>query len=92
MLTQQANLIFNPAMTDSNHELLALVERYLADTGTKSTEFGRAATGDPSLVLGLRRGRSPRLRTVDRVVAYMRANGMASAALAFLGTPPVESD
>ena len=48
------------------------VEAFLERTGTKPTEFGRQATGDPSLVLNLRRGRSPRLTTADRVLAYIR--------------------
>ena len=61
-----------PTLTD---QFLSAIEAHLARTGTKPTEFGRAAVGDPSLVLGLRRGRSPRLATVDRVLAYMRANG-----------------
>ena len=39
------------------------VESFLKRTGTKPTEFGRQAIGDPSLVLNLRRGRSPTLAT-----------------------------
>lgn len=54
-------------------EFLARVEAHLAATGTKPTEFGRAAVGDTSFVLHLRRGRSPKLATVDRVLAFIAA-------------------
>lgn len=57
----------------------ATVEEFLERTGFKTTEFGRQAVGDPSLVLNLRRGRSPTLATADRILAFIdesdRANG-----------------
>lgn len=57
------------------------IEQHLLATGTKSSEFGRAAVGDPTFVLALRRGRSPRLSTVDRVAAYLdAAEGKAAPA------------
>jgi hypothetical protein len=34
--------------------------------------FGRQAAGDPSLVLSLRRGRSPTLATADKILAFIR--------------------
>jgi len=49
------------------------VEAFLAATGFKPTEFGRLAVGDPSFVLNLRRGRSPRLTTADKVMAFIAA-------------------
>lgn len=49
------------------------VEAFLAATGFKPTEFGRLAVGDPSFVLNLRRGRSPRLATADKVMAFISA-------------------
>jgi predicted transcriptional regulator len=48
------------------------VEEFLERTGFKPTEFGRQAVGDPSLVLNLRRGRSPTLATADRILAFIR--------------------
>ena len=55
------------------------VEEFLERTGFKTTEFGRQAVGDPSLVLNLRRGRSPTLATADRILGFIaesdRANG-----------------
>jgi predicted transcriptional regulator len=47
------------------------VETFIADHGFKPTEFGRQAVGDPSFVLGLRRGRSPTLATADKVLSFM---------------------
>ena len=50
------------------------VEAFLERSDFKTTEFGRQAVGDPSLVLNLRRGRSPTLATADRILAFIRAN------------------
>jgi hypothetical protein len=47
------------------------VEAFLTTSGFKPTEFGRQATGDPSFVLSLRRGRSPTLVTADKVLAFI---------------------
>ncbi len=50
------------------------VETFLAVTGTKLSVLGEEAAGNPSFVGRLRKGASPRLRTVDRVRAWMAAN------------------
>ncbi len=50
------------------------VEAFLSITGIKSSELGYAATGNPSFVNRMRKGTSPRLRTVDTVRAWMIAN------------------
>ncbi len=50
------------------------VEAFLTVTGTKLSVLGEEAAGNPSLVGRLRRGASPRLRTVDRVRAWMATN------------------
>jgi hypothetical protein len=47
------------------------VEAFIAAHGFKPTEFGRQALGDPSFVMTLRRGRSPRLATAERVLSFM---------------------
>ena len=54
------------------------IEAWLAVTRTKPLLFGEQALGDPTFVLGLERGRSPTLATIDRVRAWMAA--IASAA------------
>ena len=50
------------------------VEAFLTVTGTKVSVLGEEAAGNPSFVGRLRKGASPRLRTVDRVRAWMAAN------------------
>lgn len=52
--------------------LLPKVERYLKRTGTKPSNFGREAMGDPGFVFQLRRGREPFPQTVDRVERYLK--------------------
>jgi hypothetical protein len=52
-------------------ELLWMIERYLRESGTPPSRFGRDAVGDPGLVSTLRQGRQPRDSTVRRVSAYL---------------------
>lgn len=54
-----------------SEQFLDRIERFLVDTGTKPSEFGRSAVGDGAFVLNLRRGRSPTLATADKVLAYI---------------------
>lgn len=53
--------------------LLSMIERYLRESGTPASRFGRDALGDPGFVTGLRRGREPRDTTMHRVRAYIAA-------------------
>ena len=55
----------------------ARVEEFLRRTGFKETEFGRQAVSDPTLLLDLRRGRSPKLETADRILAFIEAYDQA---------------
>ena len=48
------------------------VEAFLAKHGLGHATFGRLALGDTGFVTRLRAGRSPRLVTADRVLAFMR--------------------
>ena len=64
-------------MKTLSEQFRAAVEGFLDRTGTKPTEFGRQAAGDPSFVLSLRRGRSPTLATVDKVIAFIRKSDAA---------------
>ena len=50
------------------------VKTFLAVTGTKPSVLGEEATGNPSFVGRLLRGTSPRLKTLDRVRAWMAAH------------------
>jgi len=51
--------------------LLSTIERYLRESGTPASRFGRDAMGDPGFVASLRRGREPRDATTRRVAAYL---------------------
>ena len=66
-------------LTDHFHNT---VEAFLDRSGFKPTEFGRQAIGDPSLVLNLRRGRSPTLATADRILAFIHENDRVADRLA----------
>ena len=44
---------------------------FLGHTGMSPTAFGERAVGDRKFVGDVRRGRSPRLVTVERVLAFM---------------------
>lgn len=49
------------------------VESYLARRpDLTATAFGRTAVNDPNFVFDLRRGRSPSLAIVERVLVFMR--------------------
>ncbi len=52
-------------------ELLWMIERYLRESGTTASRFGRDAMGDPGFVAGLRQGRQTRMITERRVAAYL---------------------
>lgn len=56
--------------TFSKH-FVAQVEDFLKRTGIKPSEFGQQAVGDRAFITNLRRGRSPTLATVDKVLAFM---------------------
>lgn len=52
-------------------EFASEIESFLAASGLSASQFGKQAVGDPNFVGDLRRGRSPSLRTVSRVQAFM---------------------
>lgn len=51
--------------------LLTAIERYLRQSGTPPTRFGREVVRDPRFVLDLRNGREPRPGTAERVAAWL---------------------
>lgn len=59
-------------------EFLSRIERFIARKGLTESAFGKNALGDPNFVLELRRGRSPHLRTIERVERYMRGKSEAA--------------
>jgi len=53
--------------------LLDEIETFLSRTGTSASAFGMSALGDPRFIGDLRtKDRSPSLRTVEKVRAFMR--------------------
>jgi sulfate adenylyltransferase subunit 2 len=50
---------------------LTAIEAYLKSSGLDASAFGKHALGDPSFVFDLRKGRSPSLRTMEKVRAVM---------------------
>ena len=61
------------AMENLTKEFERRVTAFLRRTGLSASEFGERAVGDRKFVGDVRRGRSPRLATVDRVLAFMAA-------------------
>lgn len=53
-------------------DLLAAIEAHLAATGKTETAFGVEVANDPSLVSDLRKGRSPRLRLANQIMAAIK--------------------
>ena len=60
-----------PCMENLTREFERRVAAFLRRTELSPSEFGARAVGDRSFLGDLRRGRSPRLATVDRVLAFM---------------------
>lgn len=55
--------------------LLRRIERFLRDTDTPATTFGREAVSDPRFVFDLRLGREPRTEMEQRVHAFLDSRG-----------------
>lgn len=58
-------------MTDLATFLRDAIEDWMARQAVSGRRFGEVAIGDPCLVTDLRRGRALRLRTADRLLAFM---------------------
>lgn len=54
------------------------VSAFLRRTGMRPTTFGLRALGDPNLMRQIDDGRSPSLRTADRLLAFIAANELDS--------------
>ncbi len=70
-------------MENLTNEFERRVEAFLRRSRLSPSEFGERAVGDRKFVGDVRRGRSPRLATADRVLAFMaeweRAHGHESS-------------
>lgn len=64
------------------------VETFMKMWGYTDSEFGRRALGDPNFILELRRaGRSPTLRTVQKIEEYMKGGAKRHAQTARAKVP-----
>lgn len=73
-------------------EFLAQVEAYIARRADiTATALGREAVKDPSFVFDLRRGRSPSLAIVERVLRFMDENPPSSSQAAPNGAENMRS-
>ncbi len=61
--------------------LVADIRRFLREHEMSPTVFGMEAMNDPGFVFDLEAGRSPGLRTVEKVVGFMKARDRFKAGL-----------
>ena len=57
---------------------ISRVSAFLGRSGLSPTTFGKKAVGDPNLMRQIGRGRSPSLRTADRILAFIAEQDRAS--------------
>jgi hypothetical protein len=58
--------------------LLDEIDAFAEREGITRTDFGLKSTGDPNLYGDLRKGRSPRFVTLDRIRSFMQREGVAA--------------
>ena len=59
-------------------QFISRVSAFLGDSGVSPTALGMKALGDPNLMREIGRGRSPSLRTADRILAFIAEHDGAS--------------
>ena len=59
-------------------QFISRVSAFLGRSGLSRTAFGMKAVGDPNLMRQIGRGRSPSLRTADRILAFIAEQDRAS--------------
>ncbi len=59
-------------------QFISRVGAFLGRPGVSPTAFGMKAMGDPNLMREIGRGRSPSLRTADRILAFIAEHDGAS--------------
>jgi hypothetical protein len=61
----------------SEADLLAAIDKHLAETGEYPSKFGLRVVGDPNLIRQLRKGRSPTLRVAAQIMAALKTTEAA---------------
>jgi len=70
-------------MSKAFTDLIHSIEKFLTDSGLSPTVFGRKALNDPNFVFDLRAGkRSPSMRTVEKIHAFIAAYNKPSKSAA----------
>ena len=59
-------------------QFISRVSAFLGRSDLSPTAFGTKAVGDPNLMRQIGRGRSPSLRTADRILAFIAEHDRAS--------------
>ncbi len=59
-------------------QFISRVSAFIGRSGLSPTAFGKKAVGDPNLMRQIGRGRSPSLRTADRILAFIAEQDRAS--------------
>lgn len=59
-------------------QFISRVSAFLGRSDLSPTAFGKKAVGDPNLIRQIVRGRSPSLRTADRILAFIAEHDGAS--------------
>ncbi|MDE2678583.1 MAG: hypothetical protein OXI76_11810 [Gemmatimonadota bacterium] len=59
-------------------QFISRVSAFSGRSGVSPTAFGTKAVGDPNLMRQIGRGRSPSLRTADRILAFIAGQDGAS--------------
>lgn len=72
--------VWYDGMETQTQEFEQRITDFLRRTRLTPSEFGERALGDRKFCGDLQRGRSPRLTTVDRVLAFMEAYEQSSVA------------
>ena len=74
-----SRMVFQRSVMETLEKLFrSRVSAFLGRSGLSPTAFGRKALGDPNLIRQIDRGRSPSLRTADRILAFIAERDGAS--------------
>ena len=70
-MTDPRKVVQRSGMETLEGQFVSRVSAFLGRSGLSPTAFGKKALGDPNLMRQIARGRSPSLRTADRILAFI---------------------
>lgn len=70
-MTDLSTFVQRSGMETLEGQFISRVSAFLRRSGLSPTAFGKKALGDPNLMRQIGRGRSPSLRTADRILAFI---------------------